>query len=617
MGALVEDFERELDSWVARDAGRPRRTMIRLLLLALEREELVSVAYREAAIVNRLRAMPLDDATRDLIRHAMIWAWKDEEMHATYLRGAIFRMNDRALTAHSFLRQAAGAVGGWAASVRQHVRWRDAPLSRTLATGFAGLGALAGQVPREVRKYLRYRPFRDFCLFNVEAEHTAQLCYERMVQIAPEVPEIPPVLADDFRRVCTDEESHRRVFQILADALDDQNRLVAGETPDTLAQKLGEVGEVFLPRERRVSWAAGNPLGSGGRVWVKCGSSAEEKLPLFLKLLDEAGLPGLIETRAREVDRPVESLRVSIKPTFMLGYHRKDQSMITDPALVDALAGYLGGLGCTQVDVVEAPNIYDHYYRNRSVAEVARYFGYESPRYRLVDLSLDQVPHTYHRGMAQYTVSRVWKEADFRISFPKMRSHPVELAHLTVGNIEWIGARCDEFLFPERQARRETAVMMLLDEFPPHFGLIDAYDQAADGLVGVMGCGRPPSPKRFYAGADALAVDMVAARHMGINDPRESSFLRTACFWFGDPSARIERVGTDEPVHGWRSPYHSDLSTLLSFLAFPVYVWGSQRGALFTPEMDAEAFPLLAPEGRRLKAGRRFTRSLLGLHLPR
>ena len=79
--------------------------------------------------------------------------------------------------------------------------------------------------------------------------------------------------------------------------------------------------------------------------------------------------------------------------------------------------------------------------------------------------------------------------------------------------------------------------MMLLDAFPPDFALLDAYDSAADGLVGVMGCPRPKVPQRLYAAADALALDMVAARHMGVRDPRQSSILRAACHWFGDPAA--------------------------------------------------------------------------------
>jgi uncharacterized protein (DUF362 family) len=308
---------------------------------------------------------------------------------------------------------------------------------------------------------------------------------------------------------------------------------------------------------------------------------------------------------------------VAIKPTFMLGYHRKDRSILTDPELLADLADRLHALGCADVAVVEAPNIYDRFYARRGVGEVARYFGLESPSYRLVDLSAEQVPYTYRRGLAQGTVGRTWKEADFRISFGKMRSHPVELAYLSLGNVEWIGARCDEYLFPERQARRETAIMMLLDAFPPHFALLDAYDSAADGLVGVMGCPRPKAPRRLYAASDALALDVVAARHMGVLDPRESSILRAACHWFGDPHDRVEVVGVDEPLIDWRGPYHDDVSALLSILALPVYVWGSGRGALFVPEMDEEAFPPLRPEGRLLRLGRRALRRLLGLRHPR
>src|SRR3954451_13315374 len=95
LGVIYEEFEKELAALRTRDAGRPRREMVRLLLLALEREEIVSVAYREALIVRRLESMPIGPQVRELIRHALSWAWKDEEMHAIYLRGAILRLGSR------------------------------------------------------------------------------------------------------------------------------------------------------------------------------------------------------------------------------------------------------------------------------------------------------------------------------------------------------------------------------------------------------------------------------------------------------------------------------------------------------------------------------------------
>ena len=91
--------------------------------------------------------------------------------------------------------------------------------------------------------------------------------------------------------------------------------------------------------------------------------------------------------------------------------------------------------------------------------EVARYFGFTSTDYRVVDLTEEQVPYTYPRGMAQHTVGRTWKDADFRIVFAKMRSHPTDLTHLAIGALQGVGPRLEEFLFAERQAHRDTAIL--------------------------------------------------------------------------------------------------------------------------------------------------------------
>ena len=617
VGQIYDEFERQLTGWHRRYDGRPKQEMVHLFLLALEREELVSIGYRESIILQRLGTMPVPQEVRDLIHHALVWSWKDEEMHAIYVRGAILKLGPLPLRIRAFLRQLAGAIAGWSSSVRQHAGWSQAPLSRTLATVITWAGLVLGRVPREVRRYLDYCSFRDFCLFNVEAERTAWLCWTRLVDLVQNQPNLPPTLVEDFRRIVADEDRHRRVFETLAAALDEQDRLAPGVTAHSLAQEIGAIGEFFLPRSRRIQLTARNPLGSGGRVWVVQGATLEEKLPLFRRLLDESGLADRLAERAQAVGKPIRTLRVAIKPTFMLGYHHRDRSIITDPALLEELARYIRSQGCQDVAVVEARNIYDRFYQNRTVRDVARYFSIASPHYRLVDASEEQVPHAYFRGMAQYTVGRTWKEADFRISFGKMRSHPVELAYLTIGNVEWLGTRCDEFVFVERQAHRQTAIMMLLDEFPPHFAILDAYDLAADGLLGVMGCPHPPSPKRLYAGVDALAVDAVAARHMDVKDLRDSSILRAAFHWFGGPVERIEVIGQDQPIPGWRSPYHSDLSTILSFLAFPVYVLGSGRGALFVSPMDERAFPPVGQESALLRLARRCLQAFLGLRLAR
>lgn len=611
MGSVYEEFERELAALQSECGGEPRREILKLLLLSLEREAIVSVGYREEAILRRLCAMPVSEEVRELVHHALLWAWKDEQMHEIYMRGAVFKYGSARLRLLAFASQFAGSLGGWAASVRQHVRFTDAPLSRSFANLLTWAGFLTGKVPKDVRRYLRYSSFREFAAFNIDAEATAWLCFKRLAELLEAQPDGDAQVIADIRRTQVDEERHNRIFEILAAAFDDNDALVAGESAETLAQKLGEVGEVFLPRARRKQFIATNPLGSGGRVFVRRGATSEEKLPVFEALLDEAGLPALLEERAAAADKAVTELRVAIKANFMMGYDRRDPSVITDPQLLEALAVWLRARGCCDIAVIEAPNLYADYYRNRTVEQVADYFNIRSDNYRLVDSAVEQVAHDYQRGYGQRSISRTWKEADLRISFAKMCSHPVDIVYLTLNNLESTGGDCRSFIFAERQAHKETAVMMLLDEFPPHFALIDAYESAADGIVGMMSCPRAKTPRRLYAGRDALAVDLTAARHQGLEDAANAGLIRAARQWFGDPSRQMEVVGCDEAIAGWQSTYANEWSTLLSLLAYPVYEFGSSRGAVFVPEMDRQAFPPLAKESLLLRFRRRSLQSFL------
>ncbi len=616
MGAVFEEFQRELAIVREACANDPQRELVQLFLLALEREELVSIGYRESLMKQRIEAMPLADDVKELLRHALVWIWKDEEMHTIYIRGAILKLGGWRLRSQAFLTQAAGGIGGWAGSVLQHSRWSRAPLSRLVATIITAIGGLAGKVPRDVKQHLQIGPFRNFCHFNIDAEKTAAVCWYRIAELAASQPDLDKHLARDFKRVAEDEDRHCKVFEILANVLTDDDTLAENQTVESLIEHIRAVGEEFLPREQRRLTDTENPIGSGQNVLVLCSTRRDQKRALFRQLLEECGLLDAIRQRAVFLNQPIERLKVAIKPTFMLGYHRKDLSPLTDPELVDDLAAYLRALGCSDIALVEGRNIFDHFFQHRTVGEVADYFGIRSTNYRIVDTEEDQVQHQYSRGMAQYTIAKAWRDADFRISFPKLRSHPIEMALLCVGNIEWVGGRCDEYLFLERQADRATAVMMLLNDFPPHFGIVDAFENTPDGLVGVMGCRSPIHPMRFYAGPDALAVDTVVLRHLGVEQFESSSLLRSAAQWFGGATNQIKIVGEDSPIQSWRGPYHNELRSLLSIMAYPVYVMGSGRGSLFVPEMDPQAFPLIRPEGFLLKTTRRAVRWLLDLSVP-
>src|SRR5258705_13684593 len=146
MGTLYDSFERELAACKRRYSTSAADELVALCLLALEREELVAVGYREDIIAPRLDALHVNKEVHEIIHHALVWAWKDEEMHAIYIRGAILKLAKCPLRISAFSRQLAGAIGGWSASVQQHVTWSAAPLSRTLATIVSHLGSLVGKV---------------------------------------------------------------------------------------------------------------------------------------------------------------------------------------------------------------------------------------------------------------------------------------------------------------------------------------------------------------------------------------------------------------------------------------------------------------------------------------
>jgi uncharacterized protein (DUF362 family) len=476
-------------------------------------------------------------------------------------------------------------------------------------------GRLAGKVPREVGRQLRFLPFREFCLLNAELEKASWMSWDRLALLS-ESQQMMPEMIRDFHRVAQDEIQHLRVFEAIAAGLTDDDQLAAGETAEGMAARIAAVGPRFLPYARRGLTVEQQPIGSGGKVWSLTGSQQEDKLITLARLFAQTDLAMALRHRADARGVTVADLHVVIKTCFMLGYHRRDMSPITDPELVQALVDLLREQGCTNIAVAESRNIYDQFFEHRTVPEVAQYFGLKEAGYRIADLSEDQQPHIYTRGMGQTTVASAWRNADFRISLGKVRSHPIEMALLSLGNLEGVGGRSDQFLFAERQADRSTALMMVLDDFPPHFSLLDCYENVPDGLAGMMGSFRPQQPRRLYAGIDPLALDCVVARHLGVSESNEASLLRAACHWFGGWPQQIEVVGCDQPIAGWRGPYASLWHSLLSLLAWPVYVWGSGRGTLFVPEMDPQAFPPLRPPGPWLRLKRWLVRRLLSLRLP-
>lgn len=113
---VVEETRADLAALAARHAGAPRDEIRAIHLLGLERKQIVAMAYRPEALHERLASLPVDEASRAAIRHAMGWIWREEQMHATFVRGVLLRVGGPVQAARAFVHQAMGAVAGWAAA---------------------------------------------------------------------------------------------------------------------------------------------------------------------------------------------------------------------------------------------------------------------------------------------------------------------------------------------------------------------------------------------------------------------------------------------------------------------------------------------------------------------
>jgi hypothetical protein len=216
--AIVYEFQRQLSDWQTQCAGDPQRELVRLYLLALEREENVAVAYDHSVLGPRLAAARVPADVREVMRETFADIWQDEAMHVVYVRRMLLDLGRPGVHARMLVQQLAGMLGGWSVAVRQHRDWSQAPVSRAAATLLVWAGQISGRVPHAVRGHLGRCSLRDFCLYNVHTETTAALCWRRLEELAAEMPELPSDRVVEFRRIADDEERHRLLFGVLAGA---------------------------------------------------------------------------------------------------------------------------------------------------------------------------------------------------------------------------------------------------------------------------------------------------------------------------------------------------------------------------------------------------------------
>jgi uncharacterized protein (DUF362 family) len=331
----------------------------------------------------------------------------------------------------------------------------------------------------------------------------------------------------------------------------------------------------------------------------------QDKFQALDDVLERTDFDELLRAKLAESGKESGEFRIAIKPNFMFSYSKHDRSSFTDPDLVAHLVARLRARGFTNIALVEAQSTYGEYFHHRSVREVAHYLGYaEAAGYRIVDLTEEASGREYFgSALGHHPVPPTWRDADFRLSFAKNKTHAYAFFTLSLKNVYGALPLADKFkeYHCERDIYRTT--IEYLKRYPVDFGLIDAYE-SADGPFGVFADTRPNVTETVIGGPDLVAVDWVGATKMGI-DPMISQYVRLAVEAWGKP--RIAFSGDASIYRPWLNvPVALTLFTTKGLDAD--YHWGNVFYAA-AAQMDETQFPAKR-QSWWIRLLRRFTKPL-------
>jgi uncharacterized protein (DUF362 family) len=286
-----------------------------------------------------------------------------------------------------------------------------------------------------------------------------------------------------------------------------------------------------------------------------------------------------------------ENFKIAIKPNFMMTYNKKDCTTYTDPELVEHLIDRLHEKGYTNLTLVESQNTYGNYFKKRDVISVAEYVGYKKHRegkYRIIDLTPEREPYDYKGSFGKHFASPTWKDADFRISFAKNKTHSFCYFTLTIKNIYGTLPVQNKYLEYHKKREFDWPTIEALKHFPVHFGLIDAW-WSADGQMGVIADVTPEKTMTIIGGEKLVAVDHQGAKLMNL-DPTVSPFHELAVKEFGNPENRVEVKSNISKYKDWEN-VKSLLPELLDVAEEAPWAFSHFFMSAFI-YADLEAFPL-------------------------
>ncbi len=283
-------------------------------------------------------------------------------------------------------------------------------------------------------------------------------------------------------------------------------------------------------------------------VYLETGS---DKLDAMQRAIDVSGFHDNLEAVFKASGKSREEFLIALKPNIMTAGIRENPSPVyTDPELVEHLFGQLRERGFRNLAVVEARNVYDYSYQGRNVKAVAEMVGYSSNGYRIEDLSEQKEPFDYGGVLGQHVVGRTWRNADYRISFAKNKTHWQCFYTGCLKNIYGCLPEWDKMKHYHGKNREfYECCILILDAFPVHFGFLDAW-LSGDGFSGHVRDADPNETRTIFASENIFALDWVMGEKMDL-DPALNYVIQEAMHRWG--KIHITRKGNMTPWYPWRN----------------------------------------------------------------
>ena len=255
-----------------------------------------------------------------------------------------------------------------------------------------------------------------------------------------------------------------------------------------------------------------------------------DKFASFSELLSLTKFDEALSQAQAASGKTKEAYRIVIKPNMMVFVSRNGyEATVTDWTLVEYLVDHIIAMGFTNIALCEAQHDVGRMFKNHNVAFVADQIGYRPQgRYRIADLTLESQPYSYEyvdKGKSKLwkdVVGTTWRDADYRISFAKLKTHEHDWMTLTVKNIYGCFAASDKVQRYHMKNEVWEVTSRSLRNFPIHFAFLDGWI-ASDGFQGYK-VPRPKPLQMLMGGANAIAVDMEAFKRAGL-DSRRSRIL--------------------------------------------------------------------------------------------